>query len=640
MEQTLPKLLRKRATDYPTIASQYTKNADGEFVAQTYADYYQRALDFGAGLLQLGVVRAEHIGLLSDNRKEWAMADMGLLSIGAIDVPRGNDATERDLAYIYSVTDCKVIITENNTQVKKLLALRDKLPLINSIIVFDAVEDAEMASAKERGIAIYQFYDIIEKGKKWREENPFKVEEELEKGAWDDVATIIFTSGTTGEPKGVILTHGNFLTQLDELPERIILNAGEKAICVLPVWHAFERMVEYVILNAGAAVCYSKPMASVLLPDFLKLNPQLIPGVPRVFEAIYDGVMRTMRKTGGATLALFNFFTKSAILFSRIDRTLFAKKATFKKTCKPLLFVALILPWLLLLPIKALGSVLVFKKIHAKLGTGFRGGVSGGGALPPAVDDFFWAIGINIVEGYGLTETAPVISVRPMTKPIFGTVGSPIRGVEARIVDDDGNVLKAGQKGSLQVRGGIVMRGYYKRDDLTAKVIDKDGWFDTGDIGMLTIDGEIVLKGRKKDTIVLRGGENIEPLPIEMRIAESRYVTHAVVLGQDHQGQDQRYLTALIVPNQDELSTFAKNEGIEFKNYSELLTNAEVLKLFDEEIKNLVNAKSGFRLFERINKFALLEKPFEVGKELSAKQEIMRHKVRELYAKQIQELFK
>ena len=639
MDQTLPKLLKRIAEEHPDVASQYSKNEKEEFVPTLYKDYFQTALDFGAGLLSIGAQRGDHIGLICDNRKEWPISDMGLLAIGAIDVPRGCDATEHDLAYILSFAECKTVIAENSAQIKKILNLKQQLPLVTALIIIDEPDDEVKQLCTDNKIALHCYSKLIENGKTWRENNKGAVEAELEKGSWDDVATIIFTSGTTGEPKGVVLTHGNFLTQLDELPERIDIRTGEKALCVLPIWHAFQRLCEYVVLIKGAAICYSKPIGSILLADFIKLNPQIMPGVPRVFEAIYDGVLRTMRKTGGITLILFNFFVKAAILFARIDRILFKKSARFRKSPTWLFWILLIIPYILLWPLKLLGTKLVFKKIQAKLGNAFKHGVSGGGAMPPVVDEFFWAIGVEIVEGYGLTETAPVISVRPFDRPIFGTVGKPIRGVEARIIDDNGNILPPGKKGSLLVRGQTVMKGYYKKPDLTAKVIDKDGWFDTGDIAMFTIDGEITLKGRKKDTIVLRGGENIEPLPIEMRIAESQYVSQAVVIGQDSSGQDQRYLAALIVPSKEELLAFAEENSIEYSSYKELLSNAEVIKKFDTEIKNLVNAKSGFKLFERINRFTLLEKQFEVGVELSAKQEIMRHKIQKLYAKEIHALF-
>lgn len=639
MDQTLPKLLKRIAEEHPDVASHYSKNKTGEFIPTLYKDYFQTALNFGAGLLSIGTTRGEHIGLICDNRQEWAISDMGLLSIGAIDVPRGCDATEHDLAYILSFAECKTVIAENQSQIKKILNLKQQIPLLTTLIIIEPPTEEIQESVAERGVALYSYAELIDDGKKWRNEHPNAVETELEKGAWDDTATIIFTSGTTGEPKGVVLSHGNFISQLDELPERIHVYTGEKAICVLPVWHAFERMCEYVVLNAGAAVCYSKPIGSILLADFLKLNPQVMPGVPRVFEAIYDGIMRTMRKTGGITLVLFNFFVKASILFAKIDRILFKKTAVFHRQPIVLLWICLIIPYILLLPLKLLGTKLVFKKIHAKLGNAFRAGISGGGAMPPAVDEFFWAIGVKIVEGYGLTETAPVISVRPFGRPIFGTVGRPLRGVEVRIVDENGHLLPPGQKGSVQVKGCIVMKGYYNKPELTAKVIDKDGWFDTGDLGMLTLNGEITLRGRKKDTIVLRGGENIEPLPIELRIAESQYISQAVVIGQNSSGQDQRYLVALIVPSKDELLSFAKENDIDSSNYKELLQNAEIIKKIDDEIKNLVNAKSGFKLFERISKFTLLEKQFEVGVELSAKQEIMRYKIQKIYAKEINLLF-
>ena len=640
MEQTLPKLLRKIAREHPETASHYYKNQDNEFVPVLYKDYFQTALNFGAGLLACGIKREDHIGLISDNRKEWSFADMGLLVIGAIDVPRGCDATENDLKYILDFADCKTVIVENATQVKKILTLKNDLPKVNQLICMEEIAADDVKKVEVSDIRYYSFNDVIEKGIKYRTDNPGKVEEELEKGQWDDLATIIFTSGTTGSPKGVMLTHGNFLTQLDELPERILIEPDGKAICVLPIWHAFQRLCEYVILVKAAAVCYSKPIGSVLLTDFLKLNPQILPGVPRVFEAIYDGIFRTMRKTGGISFVLFKFFIKIGLLFSRIDRKLFRKNAQFKKIYQPLVWIVFIIPWLLLFPLRALGDTLVFKKIRSKLGTSFIGGVSGGGALPPAVDEFFWAIGVSIVEGYGLTETAPVVAVRPQYKPIFGTVGKPIRHVEVRITDETGTILKPGEKGSVWVRGDIVMKGYYKRPELTAKVIDKDNWFDTGDLGTLTINGELVLKGRKKDTIVLRGGENIEPLPIEMKLCESRFISQAVVLGQNVNGQDQRFLGALIVPSKEDLLSFAKESDIQFKEYKDLLTQPEVLKMYEEEIKNLISAKTGFKLFERINKFVLLEKPFEVGVELSAKQEIMRYKMSALYPKQINQIFK
>ena len=635
MEQTVPKMLRKSATEWPEVIAQYARKKDGDFEPVTYRELYQTALDFGAGLLSLNIKRGDLIGLISDNRKEWLQADMGIMAIGAIDVPRGCDATILDLEAIFTITEVKFIVTENSTQVKKILSIRDKLPFVDTIIVFDEISADATEEAKKCNVTLRTFSDLIKLGQSFRIDHKDEVEQELEKGTSDELACIIFTSGTTGTPKGVQLSHGNFLSQLEELPERIFINPGEKALLVLPVWHVFEREVEYVILIQGGSLCYSKPIGSILLADFKKLNPTLLPAVPRVFEAIYDGIVRKMRKTGGIVNALFSFFTNVAIIHSRMHRLMFNQNISFTRYYTVAWWFAFLIPWTLLWPLKLLGNLLVFRKIKAMLGTNFRAGIAGGGAYPPVLDEFFWAIGVKIVEGYGLTETSPVISVRPIAAPVFGNVGSPLRGIKCRIVDpEDGFVLKRGQFGAVQVKGPTVMQGYYKRPDLTAKTMTVDGWLDTGDLGMLTIHDEIVLKGRKKDTIVLLGGENVEPLPIELKLSESRYIKQAVVVG-----QDQHYLGALILVDEDEIKNYAAENGLQYDTYENLVSSESIQKLYEGEIASLINSKNGFKMFERINKFALITKPFEVGVELSAKQEIMRYRLNEIYKKQIEEIF-
>ncbi len=636
MQETLPKILQEKAILYPEIPVQYYREQKEKvFNKITYRDFFDKALNFAGGLLSLGVQRGTLIGLISDNRKEWLQADIGLLAIGAVDVPRGCDASVKDLEYILSFTESSLVIAENASQIQKILGIKESLPALKRMIYFSPVSEKETELAQQTGVELFAFNDILEFGRKFRFNNPDVVENELKKGQKDDLAAIIFTSGTTGQPKGVMLTHNNFILQLDELIERIYMNPGDKALSVLPIWHVFERLCEYVILEQGAALCYSKPVGSILLADFQTLNPQLLPAVPRVFEAVYDGINRAMRKTGGLVFILYKFFVYIGILHSRINRRLFKKNPCFGHYHMGFWWPVLVLPWLILYPFKLLGAALVYTKIRSKLGNDFRAGISGGGALPPAIDDFFWAVGINIVEGYGLTETAPVISVRPIAFPIFGTVGTPIRGVHARVVDQEGNVLGRCQKGILQIKGGTVMKGYYKRDDLTKKVMTEDGWFDTGDIAIFTCNDEIVLKGRAKDTIVLRGGENVEPLPIEMKINESRYINSSCVVG-----QDERYLAALVVPQKEDLEEYAKINGIDYKNYEDLLKNTDILKLFETEIASLVNSKNGFRMFERINKFTLITKEFEVGVELSAKLEMKRFKINELYKKEIKKMFK
>ena len=636
MYQTLPQIIRDMKNAHPDVAAQYSKNEQKEFEPVSFKELWELQLNTAAGLKQLGIKRGDHVGLISDDRKEWQYASMGIMSLGAADVPRGCDASEKDLAYILSFADCEIVVTENSKQVEKIMNVKSNIPQLKTLIVFDEITSEAEDVAKKGGVDILAFSELVKSGSEWRKSNEGVMEEEVEKGQSEEIATIIFTSGTTGEPKGVMLMHKNFISQLGQLDDKdnIHCEPGDKCLCVLPVWHVFERLCEYVILSQASALCYSKPVGSILIADLAKINPQIFPAVPRVFEALYDGIYRAMKKTGGATFRAFKFFVAVGKFNRRLDRHMFRKQARHGYDFIVCKWIAFIIPYLLTLPLYLLGDKLVFSKIRAKMGTGFHIGVSGGGALPPAIDEFFWTVGITLLEGYGLTETAPVVAVRQNTKPVFGTIGKCLKCLEIRVVDDDGNVVKNGVRGELQVKGPTVMKGYYKRDDLTEKVIDKDGWFSTGDIAFLTVNDEICLRGRKKDTIVLRGGENVEPLPIEMKLSESHYISTAVVVG-----QDERQLGALIIPAKDEILGYAKDNGIQYKDYEDLAQSAEIHKLLENEIMALVNKKNGFRPFEIIGNFTVLNKDFEVGVELSAKQDIMRYRINEIYAKEIKKLF-
>jgi AMP-binding enzyme family protein len=634
---TMPQLLQQITKKYPDITAQYSKDKQGDFIPLSYSDVFDRVLSFAGGLLSLGIARGDRVGLIADNRKEWYHASMGIMAIGAADVPRGCDATEQDLVRILSFAECTSAVIENRDQFIKILKNQQQFPLLKTLIVFDPfdIQDEELKAIGDISrFTIYSYDEIIERGMAYRKEHPEAIEQELEKGSDTEVATIIFTSGTTGEPKGVMLTHKNFAVQLDDLQTRVILHRGEKAIVVLPVWHSFERLCEYVILASAAGMVYSKPVGSILLADIAKTNPALFPSVPRIWESVYTGVFKAMKQAGGIKQKLFNFFVAVGLFHAHHARNVTGQNPHFVPYTKITRPIISFVPYILSLPLYALGNVLVFKKIRTKLGTSFRQGVSGGGALPPNIDAFFWAIGISVTEGYGLTETAPVVSVRPLGRPVFGTIGKPLSCTEVKIVDDNGKELPVGQLGTVMIRGTSVMKGYYKRQDLTDAVIDKDGWFDSGDLGLKTIDGELILRGRKKDTIVLRGGENIEPVPIEMKLQESPFIAQAVVLG-----QDQRFLGALIVADEAEVKSYAAEQGLATDSLSELLEKPEIKKLFDQQIASLINHENGFKLFERINRFALLAKPFEAGVELSAKQDVMRYKITSLYSKQISALF-
>lgn len=631
-DRTIPLLLQRIAMEYPDITAQSYRNADKVFENISYGELFKKVLNLASGLIEIGCRKNDNIGLIADNRNEWFHISNAILAIGAADVPRGCDATEQEITYILSFAECKTAFLENKAQVSKVLNNKKDLPLLKTLITIDEIDVEELKKETDcTGIEFFSYAQIMEIGTKAGTE---KAEILMNKGSAEDLATVIFTSGTTGQPKGVMLSHKNFIAQLDDLKIRIKLEPGEGALSVLPVWHSFERECEYVILASAGKIIYSKPIGSVLLADLAEANPALMPSVPRIWEAVYDGIYKKMRKEGGISLALFSFFVGVGILWGKLSRNITGRRPYFNKAAKMIYPVLSVLPAVFLAPLYFLGDLLVFRKIRQKLGKNFKAGVSGGGALPPNIDEFFWATRIRVVEGYGITEAAPVVSVRFVDRPIFGTIGDPIACVKAKIIDKNGNEAPVGKKGVLYIKGDSIMSGYYKSPEKTAEVMDSEGWFNTGDIAVRTVTGELILKGRTKNTIVLRGGENIEPAPIELKLQESPFIKIAVVLG-----SDQRYLAALLVVDKDTLQTWADNNGIKADSFSEIVKHPDVQKKYEQETADLISARNGFKLFERINKIALLEEEFQVGKELSAKQEIMRHKVESIYKQEIAKLF-
>jgi len=647
MAHTIPQMFIEVAQRQPIVTAQLSKDAKGVFQPTDYAALLQEVSICALGMRSIGISRGDNIGFISDNRKEWLITDLAMLGLGAADVPRGCDATSQEIAYILSWSECRIAFLENDRQLQKILeVISGKLSFgsqslkeapyahLSAVILFDPASKAIEDEAVQSGIKVLRFSDLMAEGKKlYAKERAFYATEAA-KGTRGDIATIIYTSGTTGDPKGVMLSHGNFLHQTEYLPELIGMKSGHVLLSVLPVWHSFERIAQYIVVQSGAAIAYSKPVGSILLADMKAVQPQWFTSVPRIWESIMDSVYKTVRQGSGVKRAMFSFFVSVGRGQAYFDNMLKDQLPKFSPRSRAVDIAVSILPFLLLTPLRALGNALVFKKIKEKLGSRFIAGISGGGALPPTVDHFFGAIGILILEGYGLTETAPVLGVRLRIHPVTGTVGPIHRGTEVRIVDEQGKILGPGQKGIIQVRGPQIMLGYYKRPDLTARILSKDGWLDTGDLGMLTIHGEIKIVGRAKDTIVLRGGENIEPVPIEQRLCESVYIQQAVVLG-----QDQKYLAALIILKEENLIAWAEENEIPFDDYASLLEQPVVKELIDSEINTYVSMKNGFKPFERIFRFALLAKPFEPGRELSAKQELKRHAVNDLYKSQIKLLF-
>jgi len=640
MVDTIPKMMQKFVGEEPDLTIQWSKDKSGVFQPVVWKQLYAEVEAFAAGLLSLGVKRGDHIGMVSDNMKEWFWADLAILSIGAADVPRGSDSTAPEIQYILDHAECGITIAENQAQLEKILSIKKSVKGLKTLIVLDpdfAKVDSVWVdkTAKGAGVKVFSFLDVQEQGREYLKKLPGCIAEEIAKGKTEDLATLIYTSGTTGEPKGVMLTHSNYMHQIPTPLKHIDIRKGDIFLSVLPIWHSYERAIGYVAAFAGCSMAYSKLVAQIMVEDMGKIKPQIFPSVPRIWEAVKKGIIRNIESGSSVKKALAYFFIGVGTAHSRLKVRLRGLRPRFKKSSRFVDALISFLPFLLLSPLNALGQMLVFKKIKHRLGGKFRFGVSGAGALPPHVDDFFAAAGILLLEGYGLTETSPIVSARQSHHPVPGTIGPPLEQVEVKVLAEDGSELPPGKKGVLYVRGPNVMKGYYKKPELTAQAITKDGWLNTGDLAMLTYDGEIKIMGRTKETVVLLGGENVEPGPIEDTITESDFVDQVMVVG-----QDQKYLAALVVPNFETLKGFAEENGIPFGNPEDLIDNQDVYKLLMDEIDSRVGPKRGFKLFERINKVKLLARPFEKGKEMTHTLKLKRNVIYEQYDREIKELFR
>ncbi len=633
MQNTIPKLFKEIVENHGESPALYYKEKNSEFKVLKYREFYEIVSNLGAGLLALGAKRGDHIGIISDNRREWLISDLAILGIGAADVPRGSDSTADEIQYILNHADCTITFAENEKQLEKIESKLKEIPKLRVIIVMEPDFKKRKTKVNSK-LEIYTFDEILEKGKEKLQKDPNAFEREIQEGKDSDLATIIYTSGTTGEPKGVMLSHNNFLHQVKQIPRILVIKPGDIWLSILPAWHSFERIIEYVVLGSATAMAYSKPVGKIMLSDMETIKPAFMASVPRIWEGVRSAIYRKIKAEGGAKRAIFYFFVLIGTAHAMLLYMFRGLLPQFKKRYRALDITLSIIPLILLTPLKFLGDLLVFKKLRMLLGGRFKAGISGGGALPEYVDKFFAAAGILLLEGYGLTETAPVLSVRIQKRPVFGTVGPLLEGTEARIVDENMNVLPPGEKGTLFVKGPQVMLGYYKRPETTKEVLSEDGWLNTGDLAMMTIRGELKIIGRVKDTIVLLGGENIEPEPIEGKILQSEYIDQVIVLG-----QDQKFLAALVVPNFEAIEKYAIDNDISYVDKTDLIDSAEINELIYDEINTRINQQTGFKPFERIYRIKLLPKPFEVGKELTHTLKMRRNVINELYQREIKELF-
>ncbi|ACH94825.1 AMP-binding protein [Borrelia recurrentis] len=612
----------------------YKENDSRDFKRQIYSDFWKEVKSVGSGLLHYGMRKGDKVALISDSRREWIIIDIAVMSLGCIDVPRGNDSSEDELTYIINHSESSFIFVENAKQLQKIISKKHDLKFVKYVVVID---DDKLYEDKLGNITIISYRQLLSLGHDYLKDYPKMFDLELEKVSGKDVATIIYTSGTTGFPKGVVLRHESFIFQLDRINDYLpSLEPGQIMISILPLWHSFERTCEYIVALNGLSIAYSKPVGPILLKDFAALNPHAIISVPRIWEGIRAGIIKKVSESFLKKI-LFNFFLNVGIFYVKFMEKFLGLVPIYRKSNFLISFfmkIIYLIGLILIFPFKFLGHILVFKKIKKALGKRFIFGISGGGALVDYVDYFFKAVGIVVLEGYGLTETGPVLSVRRLKSPVANTVGPLFPDIEYKVVDHNGNVLPPGEKGELWVKSPQVMSGYFKDETMTREVLTRDGWFKTGDLVCATINDEISIVGRSKDTIVLRGGENIEPEPIERALSKSVFIENVVVVG-----QDQKFLGAIIVPNFEVLEKWAISSGIAFSSHDDLLSNELVNKFYSKCILDIVNPKSGFKSFERIVGFVLLKDAFVIGDELTNTLKLKRYYILEKYNKKIMSIF-
>jgi long-chain acyl-CoA synthetase len=643
MAKNLAEVYKESAQKFAGKAAFFAKDSKKNYVPTSYSSIHTDGVALAEALIELGVNAKDNIGLMADHRLEWVVVDCGILSAGAADVPRGTDVTESELEYILNHSEAKIVFVEHEKMLEKLNKVKPKLPNLKTIIIMDP-EAAKVSGVLSLG-------DLIEKGKKLIQSGSKKHEERISQISKDDIFTLIYTSGTTGLPKGVMLTHGNMLYQLDTVLPVLKISSDARFLSILPVWHIFERVFMYGSVYLGASTYFTN--VRDMRDDFQKAKPNFMASAPRLWESIYTGIYAKLndpKQTPAARKKIFDAAYSLSKTFHANLRFIKGQEvdyegrnalASFIKG----IFYAISLP-IIYIPYKLLDTI-ALSKIRAATGGALKATVSGGGALQRHVDAFFNDIGLSVIEGYGMTETAPVISCRTWDYPIMGSVGRVAPNCEVQLRDFTGNLVahvktdgtiegKRGQnaKGIVFVRGPQVMKGYYKNPEATNKAL-KDGWMDTGDIGFINYNDCLTLSGRAKETIVLLGGENVEPVPIEGKISESVFIHQVMVVG-----QDQKNLGAIIVPDFTKLKEWCAQNGIADADEKTLIENPKVLDLYKKEIKELNSSKNGFKSFEQVTPFFLITKQFEVGDEMTNLFKLKRHVITEKYKDKIAALYK
>ena len=572
-------------------ALQYRK--DGTYRPISHAEIIERVRHLARGLSSLGVRRGDRVAILSENRPEWAIADFACLTAGMTDVPIYPTIPAEQIAYILKDSGAAAIFVSNQVQAEKIRQIRGQLSALKAVIAFDDVP----------GLANMSIGELEKRGRQGENRETIATyREDALTVRPDDVATIIYTSGTTGEPKGVMLTHDNIFSNVQAARKAIPFEGEDTALSFLPLSHIFERMGgHYLMWATGTSIAYAESIDTVPV-NLQEVKPTIVLSVPRLYEKMYARVLETAL-TGG-------FLKKKIFFWARGVADRWASERLAGRT-----------PAGMLASQYGLAQKLVFSKLKARTGGRLRYFVSGGAPLAPEINKFFYAAGLEILEGYGLTETSPVIAVNTPANFQIGTVGKPIDGVEVAIAAD----------GEILTRGPHVMKGYYNKPEATREAIDPDGWFHTGDIGEIR-DGFLAITDRKKDIIVTAGGKNIAPQPLENKVKTNKYVAQAVMIG-----DKRKFPSMLVVPNFDQLEKWAMKRNIIWTDRAQLLRMPTIQAKMEREVATELQ---GAAHFEVPKKIGLLEHDFSIESgELTPTQKVKRRVIDKNYKTLIDSLY-
>jgi long-chain acyl-CoA synthetase len=590
--ETLNQLLAKAALTYrKDDALLYKKDKAWQKISSE--SWLSRARHLALGLHALGIERSDRVALLSENRHEWFLVDAALQILGAANVPIYSTLTSAQAAYILKDSESKAVIVSDALQQKKIAESRSGLPALRHVITLDPATAIEGTP----------FEEVEARGRIEAEKDPAAAERLARAVLPDDLASIVYTSGTTGDPKGVMLTNRNFVSNVKASLQVLPLSPRDRALSALPYSHVFERMVGlYLYTAAGVSIALAASIDTVI-EDLGQIHPTVMTMVPRFYEKMYARVKESVAAGSPLKRRIFEW----AIATGR-------KHGEYRLRREGP-------PFGLALRYK-IATALVFKKLHARLGGELRFFVSGSAPLSKEIADFFWAAGITILEGYGLTETSPVISVNQPERIRFGTVGPPIPGVEVEIAKD----------GEILARGDNVMKGYWKQEAATRAAIDSRGFFHTGDIGVLDGDGFLTITDRKKDIIVTSGGKNIAPQAIEGKLKTSAYIADAVVVG-----NRRSFAAALVLPNFEKLTLWCRESSIPAESRAQMAAHPRVLALIMEQVES-VNRE--FAQYERVKKIALISEEFTIERgELTPTLKARRSVIESRYKHLIDELY-